>query len=691
MCGIIGILNGERSFVEAGLKLMQNRGSDNSSIVSLENNHFGHNLHAIIGYVPQPIETDTHIFATNCEIYNWKELNDKYSFDAHNDAEVLLQLILTNNLEEADGVYAFSLFDKTKNTITLGRDLFGIKPLFYSYNTTFSFASEKKALENPVELNPRQTITFNQNSQEISISKRDFITHLPEHAESKEEIMKTLEHKILTAVTKRVPDQKVGVLFSGGIDSTLIAFILKKNKIPFTCYTAAITNMGEEAQDLYYAKKIAAELDFELVVKTITLEELEDYIKTVSTLIESSNVIKVGVALPFFVASEAASEDNIRVIFSGLGSEEIFAGYERHAASAGISTNGYDTNNVYEDFILANVNKECISGLMQIHERDLYRDDVVTMFNKIELRLPFLDRALVEYAIKIPGKFKITKEEKKIILREVAENLGLPTEYARRPKKAAQYGSKFDKALGKLAKKQGLNKSEYLAQFYTEKNLKLGSLISSGKDSLYAAYIMQQRNYEITCFLTIESSNTESYMFHTPNINLAAKQAEVCNKPILVQKTEGKKEEELRDLKTLLANAKKEFGIQGVVSGALFSTYQRDRIEIICDELGLVSFTPLWHKDQKSYMQELVDNKFEFLLSAIAADGLTEKWLGKIITSEDVIALGKIPGIQPAGEGGEFESFVVNCPMFSRPLNIKKALTIMESENTGIYQIEEIQ
>jgi diphthine-ammonia ligase len=90
-------------------------------------------------------------------------------------------------------------------------------------------------------------------------------------------------------------------------------------------------------------------------------------------------------------------------------------------------------------------------------------------------------------------------------------------------------------------------------------------------------------------------------------------------------------------------------------------------------------------------MQELVNNKFEFILSAIAADGLTEKWLGKIITSEDVIALGKIPGIQPAGEGGEFESFVVNCPMFTRPLIIKKATTHMEAENTGIYVIEELE
>ncbi len=269
--------------------------------------------------------------------------------------------------------------------------------------------------------------------------------------------------------------------------------------------------------------------------------------------------------------------------------------------------------------------------------------------------------------------------------------MGLPKEYARRPKKAAQYGSKFDKGIGKLAKKRGLSKSEYLGQFYKEKNLKLGSLISSGKDSLYAAYIMEQRNYEVTCFLTMESSNTESYMFHTPNINLAAKQAEVCGKPIIIQKTVGEKEKELDDLKILLQKAKDEFGVEGIVSGALFSTYQRDRIENICDELGLVSFTPLWHKDQTSYMKELVTNNFEFILSAIAAEGLTKKWLGKTISLEDVDALAKISGIQPAGEGGEFESFVTNCPLFSRPLSIKKATIHMESECAGIYAIEDIE
>lgn len=133
--------------------------------------------------------------------------------------------------------------------------------------------------------------------------------------------------------------------------------------------------------------------------------------------------------------------------------------------------------------------------------------------------------------------------------------------------------------------------------------MKLGVLFSSGKDSNYALHIMQERGYSIECLITIKSRNPDSYMFHTPNIDLARLQAEAMGLPLLETFTEGEKELELEDLKNAIIQAQKEFGIEGIVTGALYSSYQKDRIEDICNELGLESFSPLWHMDQEQEMR----------------------------------------------------------------------------------------
>ena len=133
-------------------------------------------------------------------------------------------------------------------------------------------------------------------------------------------------------------------------------------------------------------------------------------------------------------ARELARKDKINYFFSGLGSEEIFAGYERHTKAT-------------------NVNRECWQGLKQMWDRDLVRDFNLGKELKMTVKTPFLDSELIRTAMRIPGEWKINDTEKKIILSEIADEfLG---EFAWRKKKAAQYGSCFDKAIGKLAKKHG--------------------------------------------------------------------------------------------------------------------------------------------------------------------------------------------------------------------------------------------
>jgi asparagine synthase (glutamine-hydrolysing) len=204
--------------------------------------------------------------------------------------------------------------------------------------------------------------------------------------------------------------------------------------------------------------------------------------------------------------------------------------------------------------------------------------------------------------------------------------------------------------------------------------MKLGVLFSGGKDSTYAAWLAKKQGNELVCLMSLFSQNPDSFMFHTPSITKVKKQAEVMGLPLLVQKTKGEKEKELADLEKILKEAIKKYKIQGVVSGALASQYQYDRIGKICEKLGIESFTPLWKKDELEYLNELLKAKFKIIIIGVAAYPLDEKWLGKEINRDfiaKVIDLNNRNKIHIAGEGGEFESFVLDCPLFKKPLKIK--------------------
>jgi len=305
----------------------------------------------------------------------------------------------------------------------------------------------------------------------------------------------------------------------------------------------------------------------------------------------------------------------------------------------------------------------------------------------LELRLPFLDKELVSYALKIPESLKIGEGITKKILRKIAFNKGLSEDFSFRKKVAAQYGSRFDYAIGKLAKQEGKYKSQYLKQFYPSHNVKLGVLCSSGKDSHSAAYIMQKQNYELTCLITMKSLNPESYMFQSAGVEMVELQAEAMGLPLVMFETKGEKEKELEDLEKAILLAKKEHKIEGIVSGALFSTYQRDRIEKICDKLGLKIFSPLWHKPQLQHMKDVV--KFEVVLSAVAADGLDESWLGRKIDEDMIEELEKKNFLNIAGEGGEFESLVLDCPLFKKKIELVSVRKEMDTSCSGRLIIEE--
>ena len=154
--------------------------------------------------------------------------------------------------------------------------------------------------------------------------------------------------------------------------------------------------------------------------------------------------------MTMYAASVAAKKDGINVLFAGAGADELFAGYNRYKRSG-------------------NINLDCRKDILEMHEVNTYRDDTVASFMGITLRLPYLDEGFVEYSLSIPEKFKMSDDMNKVVLRRVGEELGLPEKVTKRSKKAAQYGSRFDKALAKLSKKAGFNsKTEYINSFKGE-------------------------------------------------------------------------------------------------------------------------------------------------------------------------------------------------------------------------------
>ncbi len=220
--------------------------------------------------------------------------------------------------------------------------------------------------------------------------------------------------------------------------------------------------------------------------------------------------------------------------------------------------------------------------------------------------------------------------------------------------------------------------------------MRLGVLFSGGKDSTFAMYKAMKEN-EIACLISVISENEDSYMFHTPNIHLCEIQAECIGLPLIKKITKGEKEKELKDLKDIISEAKKEFKIQGIVTGALASKYQAERIQKICDELNLKCVNPLWQMNQEDELRDIIKNKFKFVIIKISAYGFDKSWLGRVITNKDIDRLAEINkkiGINIAFEGGEAETLVIDGPIFKKKIKIIKADRIMENDFTGVYKIE---
>ena len=197
--------------------------------------------------------------------------------------------------------------------------------------------------------------------------------------------------------------------------------------------------------------------------------------------------------------------------------------------------------------------------------------------------------------------------------------------------------------------------------------MRLGVLFSGGKDSSYATFLAKKQGHELICLITILSENSDSYMFQHVSRGEIEKLGERVNLPVIFQETKGEKEKELLDLREGLKIAKEKYQIEGIVTGAVASNYQLARIQKLCDALGLVTINPLWGIDAEEYWKLLLKDKFKVKIVKVAADGLTNEWLGKIIDKKNLEKLKKLRKkfrFDLRFEGGEAETQVMDCQLF---------------------------
>ena len=216
--------------------------------------------------------------------------------------------------------------------------------------------------------------------------------------------------------------------------------------------------------------------------------------------------------------------------------------------------------------------------------------------------------------------------------------------------------------------------------------MKLAALVSGGKDSVLALYKAQQMGHEIKVLATMVPKRSDSYMFHYPNLHLTGYLSKALEIPLVKAETCGIKEKELDDLKKLLES----LDVEGVVTGAIASVYQKQRIDKLCKEIGIKSLAPLWQQNPLDILNELLNLKFKVILVGVSAYGLDQNWLSREITPETLqklVELNKEFQISLVGEGGEYESLVLDGPIF------KKSIKIVESEinyenNSGVFVIK---
>lgn len=216
--------------------------------------------------------------------------------------------------------------------------------------------------------------------------------------------------------------------------------------------------------------------------------------------------------------------------------------------------------------------------------------------------------------------------------------------------------------------------------------MKVAALCSGGKDSTFALWLAMTQGHEVKRLVAMIPRREDSFMFHYPNIHLIDQFAECVGLPLFKAETSGERGQELVDLKHVLQG----LDVEGIVSGAIASNYQKGHIDRICEELGLASLTPLWGREQVELIREMLRAGFEIIITSVAAQGLDLDWLGRNLDEKALQELSKLKeryGVNPSGEGGEYESLVLDAPFFKSKIEVLEAEKIWRG-TSGHYLIK---
>ena len=518
MCGIAGILSkkGENvvPLVGSMLHCMVNRGPDGAGLVADDRivksnsisemrlqfqnvsgkNALGHTRLAIVGGTcgAQPFRScDGRILLEhNGEIYNYKKIRERlgkrHKFTTTTDSEVIVHLIedhlrknsllgaIKKTVAELDGVYALAIQDKKTGEIALVRDRIGVRQLYYADTSNFvAFASERKALwkigikEPTRRVMPGSAIIISQDGRLQSFQVADPI---PQKVRIIHRTMgsavEAYRKALVVAMEKRVQDfKRIGILFSGGIDSVLIAYLAAKMVPEVICYTGGVSG----SSDIAYARQIADRLGLKLKVCELSQEGTERLIPEVMNVIEDSNAGQVEAALPVYGAVKLAHEDGIKVMLTGQGADELFGGYSWYAKV--VEKEGYKM-----------LRRHMIEDLLLAYKETLEREDKITMAHSIELREPFLDPEVIKVALATSLRLNVRDGGDsfgKHVHRKLAEAVGIPKDISYRIKEAAQHGSGMHGMLDAIARKHGFDDST-VSDIYLEE-LKMREKIGSSQ------------------------------------------------------------------------------------------------------------------------------------------------------------------------------------------------------------------
>jgi asparagine synthase (glutamine-hydrolysing) len=430
--------------------------SELSSLLNAESNvilgyNFSQNL---LDDVPQPIEAEDFTMIFDGKIFSpiidKREIKDLIGRDGNVEDSI------KNFIRKVNGSFSFVILKDNK--LLAGRDPVGAKPLYFCEGENFyALASERKALwllgvgnERVKSFPPGSFAEISGGGMRVQPVK---VLEMGETRKIDEEKAVEEVYNLLfrSVREKSIGLDRVSIAFSGGLDSSIIASIAGK-----CVKNVLLISVGlDGSKDLDNAERISGEIGLPFRAEAYTINDVEEVLPKVLWLIEEANALKAAICIPEFWLAEKSFRMGYKAMFSGQGSDELFAGYHKYLKSYAESLKAAEENLYYD--------------ALRLHEASLEPEEKICTFHNVEVRFPYVDYDLASFALSLPVTLKISSSNdplRKRILRKLAEHIGLPLEVYLKPKKAIQYGTGVSQALRKIAKKNRLNVQDLINQVF---------------------------------------------------------------------------------------------------------------------------------------------------------------------------------------------------------------------------------